>query len=51
MRSHFKPPAAMMRMVVEAGGVPALAREDGFRVWFVVIKSCTLSVTGDADER
>ena len=38
MRSHFKTPAAMMRMIVEAGGVPTLAREDGFRVWFVAIK-------------
>lgn len=36
MRSHFVSPAAMMRMTGEAGGNPTLAREDSFRVWFVV---------------
>ena len=38
MRSHFRPPAAMAQMIVENGGIPTLAREDSFRVWFVVIK-------------
>ena len=38
MRSHFKTPAAMAMMILENGGMPKLAREDGFRVWFVVIK-------------
>ena len=38
MRSHFKTPEAMAMMIVENGGMPTLAREDGFRVWFVVIK-------------
>ena len=38
MRSHFKTPAAMAMMIVENGGMPTLAREDGFRVWFVVTK-------------
>jgi demethylmenaquinone methyltransferase/2-methoxy-6-polyprenyl-1,4-benzoquinol methylase len=38
MRSRFKTLVAMMQLIVEAGGVPALAREDGFRVWVVVIK-------------
>jgi len=38
MRSHFRPPPAMMRMIVEAGGAPTLAREVGFRMWFVVVK-------------
>ena len=38
MRSHFKTPAVMMQLIVDAGGDPALAREDGFRVWFVVAK-------------
>ena len=38
MRSHFKTPEAIARMIVENGGMPTLAREDGFRVWFVVIK-------------
>jgi demethylmenaquinone methyltransferase/2-methoxy-6-polyprenyl-1,4-benzoquinol methylase len=38
MRSHFKTPAAMAMMIVGSGGMPTLAREDGFRVWFVVIK-------------
>ena len=38
MRSHFKPPAAMMRMIVENGGMPTLVQEDGFRVWFVATK-------------
>jgi len=51
MRSHFKPPAAIMGLIAELGGVGVLARTDSFRVWFVVIKSCTLSVTGEADER
>jgi demethylmenaquinone methyltransferase/2-methoxy-6-polyprenyl-1,4-benzoquinol methylase len=38
MRSHFRSPAAMAMMIVENGGMPTLAREDGFRVWFVVTK-------------
>ncbi len=38
MRSHFRSPAAMAKMTVESGGRPTLAREDGFRVWFVIIK-------------
>jgi len=38
MRSHFRSPAAMAMMIVENGGMPKLAREDGFRVWFVVAK-------------
>lgn len=38
MRSHFRSSAAMAKMTVESGGIPTLAREDGFRVWFVVIK-------------
>lgn len=37
MRSYFKPPAAMMRMIGEAGGVPTLAREDFFRTWISVV--------------
>jgi demethylmenaquinone methyltransferase/2-methoxy-6-polyprenyl-1,4-benzoquinol methylase len=38
MRSHFKTPQAMAMMIVEVGGLPTLARVDGFRVWFVVTK-------------
>jgi demethylmenaquinone methyltransferase/2-methoxy-6-polyprenyl-1,4-benzoquinol methylase len=38
MRSHFRSPAAMAMMIVENGGMPTLACEDGFRVWFVVTK-------------
>lgn len=38
MRSHFKTAAAMAMLIVENGGMPTLAREDGFRVWFMVIK-------------
>lgn len=45
MRSHFKTPAVMAMMLAEYGGMPTLAREDGFRVWFVVIKSRALSTT------
>ena len=45
MRSHFKSPAAMSMMIVESGGMPTFARADGFRVWFVVTKSCSLSAS------
>ena len=38
MRSHFRSPATMVQMIVENKGIPTLAREDGFRVWFVVSK-------------
>ena len=49
MRSHFKTPAVMAMMIAENGGLATLAREDGFRVWFVVIKSGALSATGEDD--
>jgi len=38
MRSHFKSPAAMTEMIVDAGGNPLLARTDSFRVWIAVTK-------------
>ena len=40
MRSHFKSPMNMMRLIVELGGVPVLARVDRFRIWIVVTKKC-----------
>ena len=38
MRSRFETPSSMLRMIDEAEGVPTLAREDGFRIWLVVVK-------------
>jgi demethylmenaquinone methyltransferase/2-methoxy-6-polyprenyl-1,4-benzoquinol methylase len=39
MRSHFKSPEVMMKMISGVGGSPTLAREDRFRAWIVVIKN------------
>jgi len=38
MRSHFKSPATVLKMIIKAGGNPLLARVDCFRVWIVVLK-------------
>jgi demethylmenaquinone methyltransferase/2-methoxy-6-polyprenyl-1,4-benzoquinol methylase len=38
MRSHFRSPPAMVRMIEAFGGKPTLARVDHFRAWIVVTK-------------